>query len=226
MILITGASRGIGKFLFEKFEQAGEKVYGTFYQSNPVAGKEEYYSKVDIRDISSIRKWLESIKDLSNITLINCAGNNYAAFAHKSDNDKWKEVIDVNLTGTFNVISKVLPFMREQNYGRIINLSSVVAQIHTPGASAYAASKSGLWGMVKSIAVENSKFNITINNLNLGYYDIGMISEVTEEYQKMIKEKIPTHNFGNPENIYRAVKFIIDSDYTTGTSIDMNGGLF
>ena len=226
MILITGASRGIGKFLFDKFEEFGEKVYGTYYQTPPPADKEEYFSKVDVRDIDSINNWLSNIDTLSDITLINCAGNNYAAFAHKSDNENWKEVIDVNLTGTFNVISKVLPFMRTQNYGRIINLSSVVAQIHTPGASAYAASKSGLWGMVKSIAVENSKFNITINNLNLGYYDIGMITEVTEEYQEMIKKKIPKHEFGNPENILKAIKFLRESDYTNGTSIDMNGGLY
>ena len=226
MILITGASRGIGKYLFDKFEQEGEKVFGTYYQSNPPAGKEENYSKVDIRDVNSIEDWLNNIDDLNNITLINCAGNNYAAFAHKSDNDKWKEVIDVNLTGTFNVISKVLPLMREQNFGRIINFSSVVAQVHTPGASSYAASKSGLWGMVKSIAVENTKYNITINNLNLGYYNIGMITEVTEEYQKKIKEKIPTHEFGEPENIHKAVRFLIDSDYTNGTSLDINGGLF
>jgi acetoacetyl-CoA reductase/3-oxoacyl-[acyl-carrier protein] reductase len=130
------------------------------------------------------------------------------------------------LIGTFNVIRAVLPLMREERYGRIINFSSVVAQMGIPGTSAYAASKAGLSGLTKSIAVENAKRGITINNLNLGYFDIGMISEVSNEFQKLIKDKIPTGNFGNPINIFKAINFIIETDYINGTSIDLNAGLF
>jgi acetoacetyl-CoA reductase/3-oxoacyl-[acyl-carrier protein] reductase len=90
----------------------------------------------------------------------------------------------------------------------------------------YAASKAGLWGMTRSIAVENASKGITINNLNLGYFDIGMISEVSKEYQEIVKQKIPTKKFGDPQNILNAVRFIIDSDYLNGTSLDVNGGLF
>ena len=81
-------------------------------------------------------------------------------------------------------------------------------------------------GLTKSIAVENAKNNITINNLNLGYFNIGMIDEVTKEYQEIIKQKIPTGNFGDPENIFQAVKYLIKSDYINGSSIDVNAGLF
>ena len=123
------------------------------------------------------------------------------------------------------MIRAVLPVMREQSYGRIINFASVVAETGIPGTSAYAASKSGLWGMTRSIAVENASKGITINNLNLGYFDIGMINEVSDEYQKIIKEKIPSGKFGDPKNIYNAVKFIMESEYLNGSSIDVNGGI-
>jgi NAD(P)-dependent dehydrogenase (short-subunit alcohol dehydrogenase family) len=116
--------------------------------------------------------------------------------------------------------------MREQGYGRIINFSSIVAETGIPGTSAYAASKAGLWGMARSIAVENASKGITINNLNLGYFDIGMINEVSEEYQQIVKKKIPTGKFGDPGNIFNAVKFLIESDYINGTSIDINGGIY
>jgi len=163
---------------------------------------------------------------ITRVILINCAGTNYSSFAHKSDIKKWVKVINVNLVGTFNVIHAFLPYMREENYGRIINFSSVVAQIGVPGTSAYAASKAGLCGLTKSIAVENAKKGITINNLNLGYFNIGMINDVPKDFQKAIKEKIPSGNFGDPENIFKAVKFLIEADYVNGTSIDINGGLY
>jgi acetoacetyl-CoA reductase/3-oxoacyl-[acyl-carrier protein] reductase len=117
--------------------------------------------------------------------------------------------------------------MREQNFGRIINISSIVAQKGVPGTSAYAASKSALWGMTKAIAVENASKGITINNLNLGYFDIGMIEQVSQDVQDSIKKQIPVNNeFGNSMNIYNAIKFLFNSPYITGTSIDINGGLY
>lgn len=227
MIIITGASRGIGKFLFERFCKEGEIVYGTYNLTFPDTEKEEYFTKVDISCSSSVKKWIDKIKDnMTRVILINCAGTNYNSFAHKSDIKKWIQVINVNLIGTFNVIHAFLPYMREENYGRIINFSSVVAQIGVPGTSAYAASKAGLWGLTKSIAVENAKKGITINNLNLGYFKIGMINDISKELQKIIKERIPSGKFGNPENIFMAIKFLIEADYVNGTSIDLNSGLY
>jgi NAD(P)-dependent dehydrogenase (short-subunit alcohol dehydrogenase family) len=226
MYLITGASRGIGKYLFEMFSGEGETVFGTYNHTVPENLKSGKLFKVDISDCKQISDWISQIRaELNKVVLINCAGTNYNAVGHRSDMDKWAEVINVNLVGTFRVIAALLPIMRDQNWGRIINFSSVVAQLGVPGASAYSASKSGLWGLARALAVENAKKGITINNLNLGYFDIGMITEVPAEFQPVVKAKIPTGQFGNPENIYRAVKFIVSSDYMNGTSIDISAGL-
>lgn len=230
MILITGASRGIGKFLFEKFagmKNSDEKVYGTYFNDNDLLSGDKNFFKIDITRYDDLEKLTERLKpEIKNLILINCAGNNYNCFAHKSSPEEWSNVIQTNLTGTYNSIRTFLPLMREQGYGRIINFSSIVAETGIPGTSAYAASKAGLWGMARSIAVENASKGITINNLNLGYFDIGMINEVSEEYQQIVKKKIPTGKFGDPGNIFNAVKFLIESDYINGTSIDINGGIY
>ena len=212
-ILITGASKGIGSFLMAKFSTEENEVYGTF-NSTIIYTSGKNLSKVDITDESEVRDWIqEVVKPGDQIVLINCAGINYNSFAHKSEITKWKKVIDVNLVGTFNVISLVLPTMRETNFGRIINFSSVVPQKGIPGTSAYAASKAGLWGLTKSIAAENAKKGITINCLNLGYFDIGMITEVPEEVLASIVKTIPVQKLGDPVNILNAINFLIESDY-------------
>jgi len=227
MIILTGASRGIGKYLLKKFLESGETVLGTYNLTSPEHDKKELFTKVDIANYIEVTNWVNKIKNsMKNATLINSAGINYNSFAHKADINKWSRVIHVNLIGTFNVIQAILPIMRSEGYGRIINLSSVVAQMGFPGTSAYAASKAGLWGLTKSIALENVTKGITINNLNLGYYNIGMIKEIPEEFQNIIKAKIPTGAFGKPENIFNAVKFLIKTEYINGTSIDINGGIY
>ena len=227
MIIITGASRGIGKFLFEKYYKNGENIIGTYHSTPPDEQFIDQYYKVDISDINEVTAWIEIIKtEISQLTLVNCAGNNYNSFAHKADLKKWSNVINVNLVGSFNVIYSLLPYMRNDDFGRIINFSSIVAQVGIPGTSAYAASKSGLWGLARSIAIENATKGITINKLNLGYFDIGMITEVPDKYQEVNKKKIPTGEFGDPENIFNAVEFIRKADYMNGTSIDINAGLY
>jgi NAD(P)-dependent dehydrogenase (short-subunit alcohol dehydrogenase family) len=227
MILITGASKGIGNFLFKSFYESGELVSGTYNSSNPKNDFNGVLFQVDITDLQSIKSWLNPLKTyLKNIVLINCASVSYSAFAHKSDINRWKNVIDVNLIGTYNVIWCLLPLMRDQGYGRIINFSSVVAQLPTPGVSAYAASKSALWGLSKSLAAENGSKGITINCINLGYANIGMgINNVPKEFQQQLKQRIPSAKFCEPEEILKAVKYFIDTDYVNGASIDLNGGL-
>ena len=228
MILITGASKGIGRYLFSEFKRLGIDVIGTY--NSTLMGLEndstEYY-KVDVSDLSSVNAWIESIKHLlSDIILLNCAGISYNSFAHKADVDQWNKVIDVNLKGSFNVIRQVLPIMRDQNYGRIINFSSVVAILPTPGVSAYAASKAGLLGLTKSLASENASKGITINAINLGYVNLGMgINEVPLQYQEKMKSQIPAGRFCNPDEVFNTVNYLINTEYVNGTSIDINGGL-
>ena len=156
--------------------------------------------------------------------LVNCMGVVYDKMAHKTDPLEWGRVIDINLIQTMDVIRMALPGMRKQKFGRIINLSSVVANMGVAGTSAYAASKAGLNGMIKSIAVENASKNVLINNLNLGYMDLGMTKKIPN-YDDLL-EKIPVGSFGHASEIISAIEFLIKSDYITGTCIDINGGLW
>lgn len=227
MIIITGASKGIGKYLFNKFSEQGEEVIGTYNSNRIIDSEPNSMYQVEITDFMQVSDFFLKIKDrLHKIILINSAGANYNSYAHKANHIAWKKIVDINLIGTFHMIHHVLQTMREENYGRIINFSSVVAQMGVPGTSAYAASKAGLWGMSKAIAVENGSKGITINTLNLGYFNIGMINEITPEMKEVLKSKIPVgHQFGDPENIFEAINFIIKTSYLTGASIDINGGI-
>lgn len=227
MYLITGASRGIGKLLFENFSKRGEICYGTFFNSPDT--KHNNLSKVDVRSFEDASKWITKVVEESKndrLVLINCAGITYNSFGHKSDLDQWKNVIEVNLIGCFNCIRAILPHMRKANYGRIINLSSIVAQKGIPGTSAYAASKSGLWGMTKALSAENAEKNITINSINLGYFDIGMIDQVPTKNLEDLVDNIPVKRLGKPKNIIKTVDYIIENTDLCGASIDVNGGLF
>lgn len=224
MIIISGASRGIGKFLKESFEKVGHKVIGTY--NTALNSADSTMFRVNIADYLQVKEWIDSLTLDDKIVLINCAGTNYNALAHKADIAEWNNVIDVNIKGTFNLIHELLPHMRTKKYGRIINLSSVVGQIGIVGTSCYAASKSALSGLTRSIAVENAKNNVTINNINLGYFNIGMIKEVPDEYLKGIQQRIPSGKLGTPEDIFKTVRYMIETEYVNGTSIDVNGGLY
>lgn len=227
-MVITGASKGIGRYLFNRFKMEGVDIAGTFNSTTDgIESDKEFYYKVDISDYKQVELLRETIKPLlNNIILINCAGISYSAYAHKSDIIQWKNVIDVNLTGTFNAIHCFLPLMRKQHYGRIINFSSVVAKLPTVGVSAYAASKAGLISLTKSLAVENASQGITINAINLGYVDIGMgVNNVTDQYQEKMTQQIPSGRFCRPEEIYNTIMYLIDTEYINGANIDLNGGL-
>lgn len=225
MVIITGAAGGIGNYLLNYFEKK-DLVVGTYHSTN---NSNSQLHKVDIRNFDEVEKWRSQL-DLNNmkkIVLINCAGISYNSFTHKADAAAWRNVIETNLIGTFNVIRAFLPTMREMNYGRIINIGSVVAQRAVPGTSSYAASKSAFWGLAKSIAIENASKGITINSINLGYSDIGMgITQISETQKKDLISKIPSGRFCEPSEIVSTVEFLVSNAYVNGTAIDLNGGLF
>lgn len=226
MIIITGASKGIGQFLLNSFVGLNDNdVLGTYLSSKPLEHLDKFV-QLNVTEYDKVQEFVNNYTDkLNNLTLINCAGITNNAFAHKCDPEIWKNVIDTNLVGTYNVIRALLPIMRIQKFGRIINFSSVVASKPTPGISSYAASKAALWGMSKSIAIENAALNITINNINLGYSELGMIEMVPEEYIKTIISQIPSGILCPPADILNAVNFLISTRYITGSSIELNGGL-
>lgn len=226
MIIITGASRGIGKFLFDRYSQ-NKDVCGTYLTTVPKTLEQGNFFQVDVSSRESVECFFQTMNDkLVDIVLINCAGISYNCFTHKSEPEKWRRVVETNLIGTYHMIRFALPLMRCQNYGRIINFSSVIAQKGTPGVSAYAASKAGLWGLTRSLAQENGSKGITINNINLGYVQAGMgVEQVPKAFQNIIKEQIPSKEFCTLSDILKTVDYLIDTPYINGTSIDLNGGL-
>lgn len=208
MKIIIGASGGIGSKLMAHYTEK-EPVIGTFLKNGV---ESEYMWELDITNYIDVEDFVDSIDMYDGkVCLINCAGINYDSMAHKANMYDWEKVIDVNLIGAFNVVSSFIPYMREKGYGRIINMGSIVAQSGIAGTSAYAASKAGLWGMTRAIAVENKDKNITINTLNLGYINAGMGLAFDGE--------------GDVQNIINAIDFLVDSPFVTGGSIDINGGL-
>ena len=222
MFIITGAGSGIGKLLFNHFEK-GDDTYGATHSTSI---DDPRFSKLDVKNYAEVEKWKNSLppEKIKKLVVINCAGVSYNAFTHKADVESWQNVINTNLIGTFNVIRAFLPHMRESNYGRIINIGSVVAQKGVPGTSAYAASKAALWGLAKAIAVENASKGITINNINLGYSDIGMgLTQISAPQKQDLLGKIPAGRFGSPQEIISTVDYLIGTEYVNGTSIDLNG---
>lgn len=225
MVIITGASKGIGKYLFDKFLEEGYEVVGTYHSTscNVVDG----YFHVDVSDEQQVQNFIGQLDlQTKKVILINCAGISYNSFVHKADPVQWKKVIDVNLLGTFYMSHALLPIMRSNGYGRIINFASVVTKYPTPGVSAYAVSKSGINALTKALSLENASKGITVNSLNLGYTNAGMgLHDVPEAYKKMIMEHIPLHRFCEPFEVFNIITCIIKTEYLTGSVIDVNGGL-
>ncbi|MBL7996810.1 SDR family oxidoreductase, partial [bacterium] len=225
MIIISGASRGIGKYLLEKYIAEGQSAIGIYNKTKPTTQSDRYV-QVDVTNeqqvIDFVSKHKEQLKD---IRFVHCAGVNLNGFTHKLSLDDWRFVMQGNLDSAFLMAKHLLPLMREQNYGRLVFVASVVPQLGVPGTSAYSGSKAGLWGLMKVISKENALKGITANCLNLGYYNIGMISEVPEDMMKVVLNTIPMKKLGDPINIYNAMQFVFESDYITGTEININGGL-
>lgn len=224
MIIITGASRGIGKQLFDKFSKM-EDVVGT-----SLNGHEGLY-QVDISDKAEVDDFFNNIctehkGKMLNLTLINCAGITDSERMINSKREDWDRVVEVNLLGTANVIHSALAFMIPQRFGRIINMGSVVAQSGMIGTTAYAASKAGLWGLSKSLSKEVGKYNITVNTMNLGYTDMGMIEQVPEKVRERLNGATATGRLGNIDDVLESVQYLRRCSFITGTELNLNGGIF
>ena len=226
-ILIAGASGGIGKFLAEQFSEKGFEVFGTFNTHPPKKKLTYKMDKVDVTNECEVKEWINNIAEPSDeLCFIYCVGLNYNCITYKAETDKWIEVINTNLIGAQLALKYILPLMRNKRYGRIILFSSVVPQIGVAGTSAYSASKAGLWGLAKTVAIENATYGITINTVNLGYFDIGMIKDVPTELLNKIINSIPMGRLGDFFNILKTVEYLIANDYITGSQINLNGGIY
>jgi NAD(P)-dependent dehydrogenase (short-subunit alcohol dehydrogenase family) len=239
-ILITGASGGIGKYLIDDLSDFGHNL-ALHYNSNSEAINENIKNasskniklnsyKADLLSEIEVKNLIENvIKDFGKIdVLINNAGISINSMSWKMKLDDWNKVIGVNLTAGFLCSKYAVPSMKENNFGRIIFISSVVSQIGVAGTAAYAASKSGLFGLCKTLSKELIRNNITVNTISLGYFECGMLYQIPEEIRLQILETIPSKKFGNPSEISNCVKYLIseNSSYITGQTINLNGGLF
>lgn len=224
MIVISGAARGIGKFVLQHFVEKGFDVIGIYNKTKPTE-YENHYFQLDVTSELDVVNFVASFP-FKDIVLLNFAGETNASMAHKQSIDSFRNTLEINTIAVFSLIKNLLPLMREQGYGRIINISSVVPQIGTPGNVAYATSKSALWGMSKVLAKENATKGITSNCLNLGYCEVGMIDTIPTDILKEIIDTIPQKKLCKMHNIINAIEFLISSDYVTGIEIDINGGLY
>lgn len=160
--------------------------------------------------------------------LINLAGLSHGKISWKTDLADWNRVMAVNLTAPFLLARWVLPAMRERGWGRIINISSVVAQTGVAGTAAYAASKAGLMGLTHTLAKEVAANGITVNTIALGYMEAGMIHELTPEMQQEILKRVPKQRLGDAQSLAELIAFLLSpaADFVTSQTLNLNGGLY
>ena len=234
--LVTGGSRGIGAAISKALQDAGYTVAAT-YAGNDDAAKaftEETGIKTykwSVADYDACAAGIKQIEeDLGPIAvLVNNAGITRDAMFHKMTPQQWKEVLDTNLTGVFNMTHPVWSGMRDRKFGRIINISSINGQKGQAGQANYSAAKAGDLGFTKALAQEGARAGITVNAICPGYIATEMVKAIDE---KVLSEKIipqiPVGRLGEPEEIARTVVFLASDDagFITGSTISANGGQY
>ena len=234
-VIITGSAKGLGSNIALLLAKEGHNIIINYFQSkNEAKLLGERLAKItsvkiikgDVSKFQDTQTIIQkTIKEFGSVDiLINNAGIHVDELVNKMNPNNWKNVIDVNLTGTFNCSKSVLPQMIKQNYGSIINISSFTAFQGIAGASNYAALKAGVVAFTKSLAKEVSKFDITVNAIAPGYFDIGMFYDIDKKTQRKIISNIPAKRLGQPKEIFELIKIIISSRYTTGQVFTLDGG--
>ena len=211
-MLIIGGSGGIGKEM--------TKIFSNKYEVLSCSSKEF--------DVTNFR-FLEKFFHINSFDIIlNVSGLNYDCFLHKYDEENMHEVdrvIDVNVKGNINLLSTCLPMMRKQGFGRVILMSSVLSTMPVPGTSIYSASKAFADSLIRTATMENLSKGITCNSIQLGYFDAGMAHRIPNKILDKIIEKIPLKRLGKMDELEQAIEFIINTEYVSGTSIKINGGI-
>jgi len=234
-ILITGATGGIGNELVKKFISLGGDVFGSGTKTEKLDILKKKYQnikvkKFDMSEHSRIEEFIENVVlEMGGIDiLINNAGTNVDNLSLRMKDDEWKKVIDINLTSTFLLSKYVIKKMLKNKFGRIVNITSVVGHTGNPGQSNYAASKAGIIGMSKSLALEYAKKNITVNCVSPGFIVSDMTMNIAEKVKIYLTSRIPMGKLGSGEDVSNCVAFLSSehSSYITGETIHVNGGMY
>ena len=234
-ILITGGSGGIGTAICDLYESKQFKLILTSSSDEKLKklklryGENNHYYKLDLLDKENVEKTTLDIsknhKDIS--IIINNAGLTKDSLLLRMKSNQWEDVITTNLSSNYYILKSLLPNMMSNKYGKVVGISSVIALTGNAGQSNYAASKSGLLGLYKSLALEFSKRNININVVSPGFISSPMTDKLTENQKNEILSKIPSNRFGLPNDVANLVYFLStdESSYITGQNFNINGGM-
>ena len=234
-ILITGASGGIGHALVKKFVSLNANVLATGTKTEKLDSlKKEFPNinilKFDISEHSKIEEFVENVySQLVGLdVLINNAGINKDNLSLRMKEEEWKKVIDINLGSTFLLCRSAIKKMLKNKYGRIVNITSIVGHTGNLGQANYAASKAGIIGMTKSLAIEYAKKNITLNCVSPGFIKTNMTENILENVKAMLTSRIPMSKLGSGEDVANSVAFLSsdEASYITGETIHVNGGMY
>ena len=233
--LVTGGTRGIGAAISIRLKQAGFTVAASYCNDTETAEKFKEETGISVYQwwVENPEQCLDGIKrietDLGPISvLVNNAGVTRDSMFHKMTESKWHEVIDINVNGLFNMTKSIWELMRERNYGRVINISSINGQKGQMGQVNYSTAKAATIGFTKALAQEGASKCITVNTVCPGYTATDMVKKIPIVHLDKIKSTIPVGRLGEPEEIARCVTFLAsyDSGFITGSTITANGGQY
>jgi len=238
-VLVTGASRGIGRACAVAFARGGARVAlaaRTVDALEELAseirseGAEAFVTALDLASSDSIKEAAGRVaKDFGRIDiLINNAGITRDGLAMRMRREAWDEVLNTNLTGAFLMSQQALPAMIRERWGRIINISSVVGEMGNAGQANYVASKAGLIGLTKALAREVGSRSVTINAVAPGFIDTDMTASLAPELKEKMLAAIPLARLGTVDDVAAAVRFLAseEASYITGHVLDVNGGMY
>jgi acetoacetyl-CoA reductase/3-oxoacyl-[acyl-carrier protein] reductase len=237
--IVTGAARGIGRAIALRLAAEGARVAVNYRTSEVEAkqvveeiaarGGEALLIQANVCDVVESRGLVRRVIDQWGRldVLVNNAGITRDRSLRKLTDEDWLTVIDNNLHSVYLCTTAAVPIMIEQQYGRIINISSYVGQAGNFGQANYAASKGGIIAFTKTAAIELAKYNVTVNAIAPGFTLTDMLRKVAPEVQTQIKARIPMGRFGEPDEVAKVVVFVAaDGDYITGQQINVNGGIY
>ncbi len=233
--VVTGGTRGIGSAISKALQAEGFKVAATYQGNEEAAQKFRDETgcsafKFDVADYAACEKGIAEIeKALGPVTvLVNNAGITRDAAFHKMGIEGWRDVMETNLTSCFNMCRAIINGMRERNFGRIINISSINGQKGQFGQVNYSAAKAGMLGFTKALAIESAAKGITVNAVCPGYIATDMTSAMRQEVLDSIIRQIPVTRMGKPEEIAAVVAFLASekAGFITGATITANGGQY